>query len=1848
MRKTLFILIALMMIPFFGRAQDYDALWKQAKEAAKKDQPRTQISVLDKIVAKASKEKAYGQLLAATLRRANVEYEVAPDSLPPRLKELEEAETRTSDLALQAVYDAVLSAVYAAHPNLEGSEAKGKEYKEKALAHPDLLARTDASGYTPFVEKGVDSQIFGNDLLHVVGMETDNRQLLHDWYKSHGNREAACLLATDLAAGNVQRLDSVISEYGDLSVCGHAAIARYRTMPAGTNEQRRACYDFLNLSLDRWGTWKEMDLLRNTLQSLTQPAFYARMESQVLHPLQQTKVYFNSVCNLPTVQVRITRTDFNGDDKAFQTYSRINDDRYKRIKPHLDMASAQTLSVDFPNKAPYERSEDSLLLPRLAAGIYLVEILTDNKDVEVKRQLIAVSNLRVLWQEQPNKEIRYAIVRADNGQPVPGATLRLSVGPNGNTKTVTQTANSRGEIFYHYTDDTQKPYDFYAYTSQDKALPTNNCWSYFTYDPQEETEQNVRIFTDRSIYRPGQTVRVNVMAWTVMGTETKATANETLTLTLRDANWREVETKTLTTDAFGAASTEFQLPSSGLTGRFSLYENLAHTSADFQVEEYKRPTFEVSFDEYDKPYVPGDTITVKGLARTYSGMPIEGANVRYTVVRRPVLWWRWWLDNSGETEVYSGVAKTDEEGHFEAEVPLTLDDNMEGFYHFDVRADVTDLSGESHEGTTSIPVGRKSALLSTDLKDKILDTETPSFTLQYRNAAGKNVEGSVSYGFFPTDGKLTDEVMAAQLTKTAAANSQIELPKLKSGQWTLFARCGSDTLRFDFIVFSLNDKKPVVETHDWFYQSGYMFPRDGQPVSIQVGSSDEDQHIVYSVIAGDKVLENGIIDQSNALTLKKFTYKKAYGDGLRLNFAWVHDGVTYKHSTTIARPLPEKELKLTWRTFRDRLSPGQEEEWTLEVRNPDGTPANAQFIATLYDKSLDQLQLHRWSDALNFNLAIPRADWYNNNFEEIWINCAAYYAPLNVKHLSLAQFDRYYYEILLEDLDNVRLYRDFNSGNPRIRFKQARLAAAPMASVNNVEADASDRGLAFESNDLSLEECVVVNDSMAKPAGQADASANEKGTNQPVQLRENLQETAFFYPQLRTDETGAVTMKFRLPESVTTWRLMGLAHDKEMRHGLITADVVAQKDIMVQPNLPRFVREGDQAVVSARISNTTDTPKQGVARLQLLNPDDESVVFEQEQPFATDGNKTVSVSFSIAAAALEGHEGLLIARIFAQGDGFNDGEQHYLPVLTNKEYVTTTLPFSQNEPGTMRLDIARLFQGGGIERPQLTVEYTNNPAWLMIQALPYVGDANEKNAISLTAAVYANTLGSYIVGQNPRLKTVFKQWQQETGTETSLQSQLEKDEQLKQLVLTETPWVSNAQSETAQRRTLATYFDENQLAQTQSRALTGLQKLQLNDGSFAWWEGMQGSFPMTIAVVKMLTRLQAMTGQDKTLNAITTQAFRYLDREVAKRVAELKKMEKEGVKDLFPSDDLCDYLYTNALAKRSRTDDTDYLLRLLSRRPSVLSIYGKANTAVILAQYGYTQKAKEYLKSLKEFTVYHEETGRYFDTPRALYSWRNYRIPTEVAAIEAIRQLTPEDTQTIQEMQRWLLQEKRTQAWDSPIDAADAIWAFANGGQIGQLTQNGDASRLAIDGKPIEEKATAGLGYIRHTEQVNTIPQTLIAEKTSTGISWGAAYAQYLQPMTEVQSSTSGISVRRELLDKDGKALSGAPQVGDRVRVRITIEADRDYDFVMVNDKRAACLEPVTQHSGYRWGYYLETCDQATRYFFDQMNKGKHVVETEYYIDREGSYQSGTCTVQCAYAPEYSGRTACEVLKITK
>ena len=1748
MKRFLTITIALIM-PMLILGQTYSALWKKVQNAEEKDLPKTQYEVLQKIVAKAQKEKQYGHLLKAELMGAQTAAEIAPDSLKPEIARIVKRYNNSKDEVLRLVYQTVFYQIGANNYDTDLKIEKPKLTTDICK----LLANTKERNFQPFVVMGEDASVFNNDMLSVIGAELGYYKELREYYNNVGNKKAVSILDA------------------------HLIVEKYHQLPYNTPAAERIA--FIDDAIGKYGKWQQINELHNIKKQLTNPQFRLKYDLTVARPMQSQIVALSDLRNLSQLTMTVYPVACEGDFEE----SPSNEKGYQKIRPLLGKPVINE-TKQFAVRPDYEIFEDTLTLSGLPVGMYMIEFRT-NPSTEVVRALYHVTDIYTIAEAQPDGKMRYVVVSATTGQPIADAQLRIK--EKGNYRTV------------------------FAYTNDDKAAPVLSASNRYEFYYADRTVQQTVIFTDRSIYRPGQTVHASALLYQVVhGIEQTVCSGHNLKFTLRDANYKVVAEKEVKTDEFGVGAADFTLPSTGFTGRFTIQVN--NNSHSFRVEEYKRPTFHVDFAEYKDFYKAGDTLDIKGTALSYAGVPVQDAKVSYKVMRRTAFWW--WSYNryydedafgysSNGDEVFSGEATTDAEGNFIVKMPMDMPESkLPMFYNFVVTADVTDVAGETHSSQLSLPLGNRKTALSIDLADKVLVEDNPVATFFVRNAAGMEVEADVSYRI---DGGEWQKAVA-----------NVELPlmnlNLGCGKHMLEAKFEDDTITRDFVVFSLDDDHPAAETDDWFYQSATQFPNDGTPVTIQVGSSDNDVYIVYSIFSGKKIIEQGAIERSNQLINRKFTYKDEYGNGLLLTYAWVKNGRCYTHTAQIMRPMPNKELTLEWATFRDRLTPGQKEEWTLTVKDADGRPVDANLMATLYDKSLDQIAKHQWAFSPYLWIPLPSVSWqYVRPYSFSRYGSGAW-RYLEVGDINFSHFNHDVYPQRYYTLGYRASRMKLSSRSFSLEDGMAVMESAPMMMAKNA---------------------VATEDEVA--ATGAEMEAEDKQQIEDVQVRENLNETAFFYPQLTTDADGRVAIKFTLPESLTTWLLLGFAHTRELYYGDIKAEAVAKKDVMIQPNVPRFIREGDKATISARVINTGANDVKGKARLVLINAETNAVVYEKSQNVAIKAGETFPVTFEINTIGYE--PTMLICKMSVAGKGFSDGEQHYLPLLPATERVTVALPITQHQPGTETINLSKLVPEDA-KNVKFTLEYTNNPVWLMIQALPSVGSPNEDNAISLAASYYANGLGKYIIDQNLQIKPVFQQWIQEKE-QTSLTSQLEKNQELKDVVLNETPWVLDADNETEQKHRLVDFFDENLMNNRLEKCIEKLQKLQNPEGAWTWYPGMQGSFYITVAVSDMLVRLNTLAGSQSKTNSMLNSAFGFMGREIVDLVKELKAAENKGESVSFPSYKALQWLYLTTLDGRKLPADVQkansYLIELLKKDIKHQSIYDKGLSAVIFSKID-AQRAQEYVQSLKEYTVYRDDMGRYYDTPRAGYSWFDYKIPTQSVAIEALQMLTPNDFQTIDEMQRWLLQQKRTQAWDTPINSVNAVYAFLKG-QKSRLTQTSKMATINLDVKTVAlPKATAGIGYVK-TE----LPKgkRLSIRKTSDGTSWGAVYAQFFQSAKNVADTGSGLAIKREIIGKNLK-------VGDRVKIRLIITADRDYDFVQITDKRAACMEPVKQLSGYHHGGYITPRDNTTCYFYDMMSKGTHVIETEYYIDRAGTYETGTATVECAYSPEFRAVTHSETLII--
>lgn len=1819
MKRNILSLLIALFATMQVAAQTYDNLWKQAEINAQKAQPKSEIAVMKKIIAKASAAKDYGQLLAAEIRQMTLWKEISADSLTPNVKRMEAEVLKVNDPALKAVRYAVLGKVYR-----DMNEKKSQEFFKKALGQPELLARHTSAEYVPLTLKGVDGSSFNNDLLHLIGFEADSKEAylqLYTYYNKVGNRGAACLCAYKLIekyrqddvrevkkSKYLQTIDSLIQIYQDIPEAGELAVEHFRFMEGATDAKPQDKLNYINYALSRWGEWSRMNELRNAQKRLTEPMFRVKDMPQVLRPGEKVWVQLD-VRNLQNLKISISRLNITADND----YNAQDEATYKMLLKKTTKLHQKDFSRDYYGRPDYETVKDSIEIGgNLPLGAYLMEVTSDNTGIAPQRELFYVSNLAVMIQQLPDDKHRYVVVNATDGQPVPGAKIMLydrdydvKTGKWKRLVHARLTTDENGEAYFKNVDG-----NVLISTSNDKFTPAKDIYlSRTRYYEQKDDKIKHQLFTDRSIYRPGQTVHASAISYIVKKGLDASVPGKSMELNfiLRDANGKQVAEQKATTDEYGTASVDFELPKEGQTGLYFISVNGTVTKY-VRVEEYKRPTFEITFPKVNEKYNWGDTVVVKATAKTYSGVPVQGAKVEYQVTRRNQLWW-WGAGSAGQL-VKTDSCVTREDGTFDVEIPLEaslsgkdevdMSDFMRiaRFFNFEVSAIVTDISGESHEGVMSLPLGTKPTILTVNLPKRIEADSLKTVTFAYRNASGMPISSRLKYRIDKGEWKDAEANAPVSIKEYASSASSASSSLVwKSGVHQLEAICGQDTLQQKFTLFSMKDTHPVEPTTEWYYQTAKTFPRDGKPVYIQVGSSENGAHIVYSIIAGNKLLEKGAWELGDSIVTLPFTYKEEYASGIVLNYSFVKQGKCYTRMMSIARPLPEKKLNIAWKTFRNRLTPGQKEEWTLKITTPDGKPAKAQLMSVLYDKSLDQIAPHSWKMSLGFSQWLPSCFWTSNlwyyKMDLLGVYPTKYF---DQKQLDVDKFDGKYfsYYAYMQAVELSKLERSSGGTVESVRIQKDEVVREEAKGIWIRSSKMTRVGAAAPSANKVFD----VVEEMPQFAGGSGSDAGQ--FLDKVQVRENMNETAFFYPALESDNNGNVAIRFTLPESVTTWKFMGLAHDKEMRNGLLVDEAVAQKTVMVQPNMPRFLREGDKSTIVVKLFNSSDKKVSGNARMQILAPETNKVVWQKTQNYCIDADGSATISFDVQGLK----EGVYINKVVAAGNGYSDGEQHYLPVLSNRELVVNTLPITLHQKGEQSFDLSKLFlnkegkQAKGAEEAKVTIEYTNNPSWLMVKALPAISNPDEEDAISLMSAIYANTITNH-VQKHLSLENL-------TQESIRLQNQVEK-----------------------------------------------LKKLQNPNGSFSWWKGMKGSRYMTTSVAEMMVRLNAIAGVQKSTARMLTSAIDYLSWQTAQEVREMKKQEEKKQK-VNPSEQALHYLYILSMdgrkMKQNLEQDKAYLLDKMSKMTGDFSIYGKARAAVVLARNSqqnaaYREKAGEYLQSVNEYAVYREEMGRYYDTRKALYSWRNYKIPTQVSVIEAMQMLKPNDKQTIEELQRWLLMSKRTQVWDTPVNTVDAVYAFMKGNES-NWNRKAENAVLKLDGKllPMPQDSTT-LGYVK-TERPGKASKLSI-DKKSDYTSWGAVYAEFKQPISEIGSMESGIKVRRVIVPAESES-KGNAQVGEKVKVTLIITADRDYDFVQITDKRAACLEPVNQLSGYQWGIgcYVSPRDHATNFYFDRLSKGKHIVEMEYYVDRKGDYQSGTCIAECTYSPEFGGRTETYELKV--
>ena len=1878
-------LIVLLVMSVFApiQAQTYDNLWKELEVLERKDLPQSVISKAMKIYDKAKVEQNVPQMMKAYLTAMQYRSLLTPDSLKVDMNGLEQWASQTGSVEDKAILYSILGEMA-----MSADVKKGLGYLQASLKDKDRLLLVPVEKLRSMVRVGEASKrYFRDNLYNLLARRAIQIMQQYRWQAAAKANQTNSLPADmtdmdkfvtyqfvpvsdcDLTAAVMQAYQSLLKAYdtetereGWLLTAVDALNYLYRNFSGNFSN------DVCQQELRKWiHTYPAVKTVPEAYLALAQFLQYQNNQVERLRIVREGIAgypRYEGINQLKNIEKEILNaslsleiaTAYPGEQQSVKVnYKNLTGITLQLYKVNLPVTSAvlQNRTTHFESKyARLQREEHFSLKPTTdylnidttltiqapQAGIYFLKAVPDGKKGVSDGTLMNVTALKTIYRPLPDGTLELVVVDAVSGQPVSEAEVTIYTEKGGGySPQQTYQADKQGTLKLDFLNSNK--YWYNAHTATDNAMPILNLWKNDYYYKESKKKEVLQLFTDRSIYRPGQTVYVSGLAYEMEKDSTRVLADKKYTVSLYDANNNETGKVEVWTNGFGSFSGQFVLPSPCLTGYFSL--RAADTSVSFKVEEYKRPTFDVTFEPVKVEYQVGDSIEVAGMAKTFAGAPVQNARVHYNISRSYAWFWRFMGRGSARWE---GEAMTDADGKFTVPVHFEIDsDRRESplwYYTYNIQADVTDGAGETQQANLSLPLGSTSMVLNMDnLPDNLVKEKKLEIKLTAMNLSGEPVDTLVTYQVVEMEKQKDGQEKEGRkvLTGTVEANKSF-IPEaiyaLPSGNYRLKLSAkdtqGRECTAFkNFLLFSLNDKRPPFVITDWFYQDGLEFDA-ASPATIYIGSSEKNVYLLYDVFAGNKRLESKRIQLSDSVISFRFPYKKEYGDGILVSMAFVKDGRLYSHNARIMKPAPEKKLQLKWTTFRDKLRPGQQEEWKLTVLYPDGRPAEAEMLATMYDASLDKIySAHKLDFGVDFHCVVPLTYWNTSYMRNAYL-----YVDFPLKRFRAVPLE--YSELIIPSTGRMEaVVVGYGGGSPRATLTGALKIRGRSAAnaVMNQEA----------VTDMVLQEEMVETSAQEKAEMGSSEELAETGD---IQIRENFAETAFFYPQLRTNETGEVSISFVLPESLTRWKFMGLAHTQNVDYGKIEATATASKEFMLQPNMPRFVRVGDKANIAASLMNLSDKGVKGTVRMELFNPETEKVFYSQKQKFDMKGGETGHVNF---AFEVSDKYAVMACRMVADGDTFSDGEQRYIPVLTDKQWVTETVPLNVNGEGVHTFSLENLFNKHSktASEQRLTVEFTAHPAWYAVQALPVVANPQNEDALSWATAYYAHSLAACIVKENPRIKQVFDSWKAQGGTKETFMSNLQKNQELKNILLAETPWLTEATNEAEQKQRIATLFDLNTMNSGLAVSVEKLRELQNGDGAWSWYKGMQGSRYVTTQVMEMLVRLNALTPQDadSRMQPMIQKGFEYLGKQAAEEYKSMKEAEKKGAVGIRPSEQVLRYLYICALDGKAPVDEkvNRYFIDKLSGEGKELTIYGKALGAIILQQAGKVAEAKLFMQSLMEYSVVTDEMGRYFDTPKARYSWFSYKIPTEVAAMEAIQRIT-KDTKAIDEMKRWLLKQKQTQTWETPIATADAVYVLMATGTSDLLANTGGVE-ITLGKEVIRTPADEAIGYIKKTMSGDVMNiKKIRVDKEGAGMGWGAVYAQYLESMDQISGQGNGLSVSRQLYKGDEALNESAPlKVGDKITVRLTVKADRDMDFVQIKDDRAACMEPLQAVSGFRWsnglGYYQATKDASTQFFIDQMRKGTYVIEYQVYVNRTGEYQAGIATVQSAYAPEFGGHT---------
>lgn len=1622
-----------------------------------------------------------------------------------------------------------------------------------------------------------------------------------------------------------------------------------------------------------------------------------------------------SFANVQQVWLRVVRDD----DALSQSRGYRDQESLKRL---MRQTPLRTWQQALPDDGDLNTHLTELAAEALPLGNYAIIALdgpgpTDSSVTSIA--MLQVTNLALVERRLPNGGGTVLVMDRTTGLPVTGAKATLSVqqwrsGNWGSTPVATRTTDADGMATTTIGQDNNGQYRWTVTIGKDRASTGTNYYWWRGDGLQEDTLRTF-LFTDRAIYRPGQPVYFKGIVAVKRGGTTVVKPGHATTVEFLDVNGDPVDSLRVTTDAYGSFHGQFTAPVGTLTGSMQLQEE--HGGRSIRVEEYKRPTFEVLFPESDTATAAGApklnaTATVHGRAMSYAGVPLDGATVQWTVRREARMpwwcgaYWRSFIPWGQPTEVASGTAQTDGSGRFSIAFLAAADRSIslkaDPTFTFSVEASITDVNGETQTGTTSLSVGYRSINIALETGEGIDRSTTDSLKIGVQDLNGNalNVPMDVRITRLhtpgvPLRGRLWERpdvfVIAPEEFKklfpgTVYTNGDDPLtwPRvdlvLDRKQWSAngkelalagIRKWDVGMYLIEAVAQDADGKEVKVQKVVSVYDPGVQHTgfvneafhveavkataEPGEKAELLLSSALPEAHILMEVERQGKIVVRRWFTLKNGQQLIELPVLEADRGGFAVHFISAERGRNHRQDVDIDVPWSNKELQVEWTSFRDKLLPGSKEEWRLKISGPKGERVAAQLLAGMYDASLDHF---------------VRNDW--NMF--VWPTASAQYQWGIAAPFGIINGESIYRRLHLPP-DTVRSYPGLNlfgyGGYLYMRGVQLKSVMVGMS------ADAAPPPPSEPIQGMTMNEKMLEDSSPEAMAGYVAAAPQEVP---PPATRTDSRETAFFFPGLLTDKDGSVILKFTMPDALTRWKFMGMAHTKDLKTAQFTKEVITQKPLMVVPNLPRFLREGDKITFSAKVvvigsGVSLSEAEDGTATLELFDPFTDAPVDarfnlkQPAQPFTAGPGASAVVSWELTVP-----EGIstVAVRISAKAGNFTDAEQRPLPILTDRVLVTESLPLPISKAGkkTFTLEKLKNNTSATLRNQSLKLEFTPNPAWYAVQALPYLMEYPHQCSEQVFSRLYANSLAAHIVDQRPKIKEVFAEWAKNSplpgrgaGGEGAFLSKLEKNSELKNIVLAETPWVLNARNERESKQRIGLLFDLQRMAAEREKALKQLRDAQLGSGAWPWFSGMRPSRWVTQGIVAGFGHLEKLGAADLRPDGQTQQmlnhAVEWLDDDAAQDYQRLlKQYSKKELDQYTPSHSDVQFLYARSFFPRWPINGTTataanfYKQRLVATWLQ-FGLQEQAMIALALHRMGDTATPALIMKSLGERATHSEELGMYWKNFNAGYYWWDFPTETHALLIEAFHEVA-KDEQAVNELRLYLLKLKQTTDWKTTKATAEACYALL---LTGDDWLEPAAPPVITVGRDVvvAEKQEAGTGYLTQTwtaDEVNPDMGTVTVTTATDRAAWGALYWQYFEQMDKVTSAASPFSIKKQVLLHT--ATDAGPQLvaldkvralkpGDKLTVRIELRTDRDMDYVHLKDLRASGLEPTETLSGYRYqgglGYYQSTRDAATDFFFDRIRAGTYVFQYDLRVAHEGDFSNGITTVMCMYAPEFASHS---------